>query len=620
MNGSPRQSVPRAVILLAGSISAGRLSTAAGRSLPELPIAEGLRVWDLWLDALEALAGHLNVERLLVRVVFDHKTPVTLERVTRGAVSVEVERDPDTEDEPRGPGGLLSDLVRSYGDDDRVLVSYATQLPPGSLPQAVDQLMASDGDMVMAAGEELVPAGLMLLRCACLRGIRDQGFADFHEQTLPKLKDDWDIRIVKLDQPPGLSVRTANGYLKAVEAHALGKSEAEAEGVQDAYAERGRSRFSLIEEGAEVAGDAVVCESVVLRGGVVRSGAVVRRSVVCPGGVVGADGAEGAVVTAAGLQNAGELATVENPAMPAPVPPSTGKSLRFPRHLQKLGWSVWTLLFAAALTLAMVALMWDGWQRIHEVASHDERGWHVFAVPVLAGLVAYFRLRRLQLCRVHGSGPGVVMIVLGVAGYLMGGRGDIEVLKSAGTVLAAVGAVVVVLGREVLVQFLPAFAMLALLVPLPGRVYQWVHRPVTRLTEMVTQDIYAKLGLNVTVDGSFAGAGEAFIRVGHAFSTFFLIMTMMMIGYAYFFGKPFKAWARIAGLVATFGIGVVVLVVGAAASLWLLALAPAELLGPLSILTMVLMLGATYAALLLLTKWLDWAYVPLRPYRLAYQG
>lgn len=611
---------PIAVILLAGSVSAARFSSAAERSLPELPLAEGVRVWDLWVDAMGSWAVERGWGRLAVRVVVDHDTPVSLGREVRGPVEAEVERDPE---QKRGLGGLLRDLVKGYGDEDRVLVVFGSQLPPESLSAAAGQLIRTGADVAMACDTRGVPAGLMLVRCGCLRGVKEVGYADFNEQVLPVLTKRFDVRSVTLDQATGQSVRTPVSYLSAVEAYKTRQRGEGGRGVDeaDAFAEWGRELFRVVEPGAEVAGDAIVRDSVVLAGGVVQGGAVVVRSVVCPGGRVGAgEQVRDAVVTAAGVQSAADLAAKEGP--PVPVPRRSGgmSGMTLPWQLRTLGWSGWTLPLAGGLMLAMAGTMWEGWAEIYRIASTQERGRHVFLVPWLAVVVASFRVRRLQMCPIRGPGVGVAMVVGGVLGYRLGWSWNIEVLMTGGTVLATIGAAVVVLGRSVLVQLLPAFAMLALMMPMPGRFFRIVHRPVTRLVEMVTQEIYSMAGLPVTVDGSVAGATEAWIRVGPTLSTFFLLTAMILVGYTYLFGLPFKAWARVAGLIVTVGISLVVLITGAAASLWAIALVPAELASPLATLAIVAMMLSTWGALYLLTKWLDWAYVPLRPYRLAYQG
>jgi hypothetical protein len=121
---------------------------------------------------------------------------------------------------------------------------------------------------------------LMLARAECLLHVSTKGFVDLKEQALPTLAAKHDVRVVY--PPPNTGptvVRTHGDYLRLVDRlHALG------EGAETRMEDRFGDRFRIVEAGAQVAPDAVLQNSVVLRGGRVGAGAAVAWCVVPSGG------------------------------------------------------------------------------------------------------------------------------------------------------------------------------------------------------------------------------------------------------------------------------------------------------------------------------------------------
>jgi hypothetical protein len=269
-----------AVVLLGGSVRSSRLSQIIGRSVLDLPVDEKGTLLDFWRDQAGSVAQARGLRRLPVRVMVDRDALEPRVPVAQEHTIVSVERDPF---DYRGTGGVLKDLSRDYADEDYILVANAAQLLMEELPVLVEALAERQADVSMIAHRDGVPAGLMLIRCAALRGIASAGFVDLKEQALPAIARSQRVDVVERQTPSGLPVRNLPDYVQALRRHyqrRQGRLEVEA------FEEDWESTFSLVESGAMVASTARVHDSVVLKGAVVEAGAVVVRSVVGQSGFV----------------------------------------------------------------------------------------------------------------------------------------------------------------------------------------------------------------------------------------------------------------------------------------------------------------------------------------------
>lgn len=271
-----------AAVLLAGSVRPSRLRKASGRCGLELPVGSRRSVLDCWLDELVGHVEAFGVDRLPVRVMIDRMTRLGTVQGADERLLVSIEQDPS---EFRGTAGLLHDLAKGYDDDEFLLVGHASQLLFLPLAQQTEAMARTDADFVMACASDGSPAGLMLIRCGCLRDISGVGFVDLNEQALPAIAACNDVRVVRYDQPTTGSVRTRTAYIDTL--RRLHRNNAGLLGEEPGLAEDWRPSFGIVESGCHVEGEAVIHDSVVLNGARVSRDAVLVRSLVCAGAVVG---------------------------------------------------------------------------------------------------------------------------------------------------------------------------------------------------------------------------------------------------------------------------------------------------------------------------------------------
>ncbi len=271
-----------AVVLLAGSVRPSKLRKASGRCGLELPVASHRTVFDCWLDELLAMASAHTFEVLRVRVMVDRMTRLAPTSRRVEPLLLSIEQDPS---EFRGTGGLLYDLAKGYADDQYMLVGHASQLLFVPLLEQAEAMADTGADFVLVADADGAPAGLMLIRCGCLRKISGIGFVDLNEQALPAIARKHDVRVVRFDRRTTGPVRTRAAYIRTL--RELHRRASGVMGTDPGLEEDWRPMFGIIEDGSQVHERAVVHDSVVMGGARVEPGAVLVRSVVCPGAVVG---------------------------------------------------------------------------------------------------------------------------------------------------------------------------------------------------------------------------------------------------------------------------------------------------------------------------------------------
>ena len=272
----------RAVILLEGAVRRTSFMGALDRSLLELPLQPQRVLLDLWRDEIGALLASLDLDggvptRLIVGRT--SRPPVLRERDR--AAGIISESDPS---DLRGTGGVLRDLAEAYADDDMLLVANAAQVLVEPLAGVAADAAESGGDVTVVANADGTPASVMLISCRALRELPAVGFVDLKEQGLPLMAKRHDVRVQTRAAAAGMPIRTPQDYLKALKAHH--RVLAGEQPRNEAFSERWRRRFALVEDGAVVAPDAELHNAVVLRGGRVEAGALVANCVVCDGGVV----------------------------------------------------------------------------------------------------------------------------------------------------------------------------------------------------------------------------------------------------------------------------------------------------------------------------------------------
>lgn len=228
-------------------------------------------------------------------------------------------------------------------------------------------------------------------------------------------------------------------------------------------------------------------------------------------------------------------------------------STRLVRH----GWRTWHWFATPLAVLLAIGATRDGWLEIAETAFFDPRARHVWLVPPIILWLVWLRRRRMLTCRPQGEWIGFVCAIAGctlheVARYtpaalstLGATEPNLQALAAAFTVAAAIS---MILGREVLLGFLPAFAALALLTPLP----KLLGVPFGLTYDVWIADAGAAIArlFGVAVDNRgmpfWIGVGDDRTALNPQRLLFGLsfMLDLLTITYAFAFGLPLHAATR----------------------------------------------------------------------------
>ena len=275
----------RSFVVLCGAVRRTPLARSIGRSLVDLPLADGSTLADRHIEGACSFADRLGLRDLSVRFLVDSDSESPREHEAKGVVRCTVERDASP---IRGVAGILADATRDRDPDEYVVVVNGAQLFFRPLDELVEMMIRKEADVSMVASADGLPVGLWLIRCAVLRTVREVGYVDLKEQALPDWLGRWKVSVVEVQRAYAARARNLTEYLGVVRTQNRGERIGSSVD-EDPYREEWERSFSVVEPGAEVSEGATVHDSVVLSGATVGRGAVIVRSVVCPGASVPAN-------------------------------------------------------------------------------------------------------------------------------------------------------------------------------------------------------------------------------------------------------------------------------------------------------------------------------------------
>lgn len=210
----------------------------------------------------------------------------------------------------------------------------------------------------------------------------------------------------------------------------------------------------------------------------------------------------------------------------------------------RYGWSNKHILLALTLLVAAVYAGIDQWRDILMIASRDEEASHIFLVIPIAIWLVWIRRVRFRRCSPRPSWVGVVMILAGF-GLMQFSLGNaFQAGLHGGAVLMAVGAVVAVVGTQVMANFFPAVAILALLVPIPGNLRLAIAGPLQNATARVTTSTLEILGFYVERSGNLVNINDMPVAVAEACNGMRMVFALLLVAYAFAFTVPLRNSVR----------------------------------------------------------------------------
>lgn len=289
------------------------------------------------------------------------------------------------------------------------------------------------------------------------------------------------------------------------------------------------------------------------------------------------------------------------------------------RPLQQDRLSGWHLLAAALLGVVGVATTWEAWADVFTIAARDEEYSHIFLVPLIAAWLVWARRMRFRRCRHEGTWIGPFILALGWGLGWYGFNHGVQSFWHAGAVLVLVGAVISVLGRGVLFSFLPAIAVLAFLVPLPGQVRQTIAVPLQAWIAQASHVLLELMGVETTLSGNSLEINGRPVMIAEACNGMRMVFPLILIAFAFAYGLPLRNGVRLMMLAISPVVAIVANVVRTLPTIWLYGNASDRVFNEFHDYSGWMMLPLAFGVLLGVLKLMRWAAIPVQRYTLAGQ-
>jgi exosortase len=276
--------------------------------------------------------------------------------------------------------------------------------------------------------------------------------------------------------------------------------------------------------------------------------------------------------------------------------------------------------FAVGLLLAAlgVAATSDAWKDLLQMALSSEEQSHVFLAPIVAGWLFWVRRERLRRLVPEGRWIGPVVVALG---WLLWSFGDLTLTQAfwhAGAVLVVLGGLLSVLGTGFLRRFLPAFVVLAFMVPVPGLVREKIALPLQTITAQATHVMLDILGVDAARTGNVLVINEVRVAIAEACNGLRMVFALTLVSFAFAYGTPLRESVRVVIIVLSPVSAILCNVVRLVPTVWMFGRFEADTAETFHDVTGWIMLPLAFLLLLGIIRALRWALIPVQRFTLAY--
>jgi exosortase len=274
-------------------------------------------------------------------------------------------------------------------------------------------------------------------------------------------------------------------------------------------------------------------------------------------------------------------------------------------------WTPPRVLLAILVAGFCVAIASESWLDLLGMAWHDEESSQVFLVPLAIVWLCWVRRDRFSLCTPGGRLLGATLLGAGWLFWSLGYRYQIESFWHGGAVLMAAGGLLSVLGKDVFFKFLPAFAVLIFLVPIPGTGRMVLAVPLQRLTANITQHVAETLGMAVERRGNLLNVNGTDVAVVEACNGMRMVFTLLFSCYVFAFVTPLHSYVRFFILAASPVVAVACNVLRLVPTIWMFGHASTSAANAFHEFAGWAMLIIAFGALLSVVRLLKWAMLPV---------
>jgi exosortase len=281
------------------------------------------------------------------------------------------------------------------------------------------------------------------------------------------------------------------------------------------------------------------------------------------------------------------------------------------------GWTLWHAVGAVVAAAIAVLIAGNAWYDLFHVARREEESSHIWLVPIVVAWLVWVRRSRLRTVVPGGRLPGTLMISVGWFCWSWGYRHSIQSMWHCGAVMMALGAILVVVGRDLLYRFLPAVLVLVFLIPVPKTARVKIAQPLEEVTASVTGSVAEVLGMDIQQRGNLITFHGAEVAIAEACNGMRMVFTLFLACYVFAFVTPLRGYVRAIILLASPLTAVVCNVIRLVPTIWVFGNATPERAELFHDASGWVMLIVAFLGLTGIVRLLKWAMVPVAPFTLA---
>ncbi|HVT80222.1 MAG TPA: exosortase/archaeosortase family protein [Phycisphaerae bacterium] len=304
-------------------------------------------------------------------------------------------------------------------------------------------------------------------------------------------------------------------------------------------------------------------------------------------------------------------------ANPNSMPSASDLMLFAQAQVRRRHWDWRHLIGAIVLTAIGVWVRWADWKDVWNIFTRDEEASHVILTPFVVACLVWVRRERLRRITLRTSWLGPLIVAAGCGICYFGDGHGYQALRHFGAVTIAVGCIVTMLGRELLVNFLPAFAALAFLIPMPPMFRQKISLPMMPFTAAVTQDIMGVLGMDVQRTGNQLLVNGKQVLIAEACNGLRLFFPIIMVVYLVAFFVSLKFYVRMLMVALSPVAAILCNIIRLIPTVWIIGYGNEEFAHDFHDLAGWAMLAIAFVLLYSIVWVLRWALVPVSPFTLA---
>ncbi len=272
------------------------------------------------------------------------------------------------------------------------------------------------------------------------------------------------------------------------------------------------------------------------------------------------------------------------------------------------------------LVAAAIFASFDQWAEIFSFAWTDEEMSHILLVLPISFWLIWIRRVRFRRCPPSPNWTGVFIVVAGWCLAAWSFQHAFQAGYHGGAVMMLIGAVISVVGMQVIINQLPGVLILFFLVPIPGNIRLSIAGPLQNATARVTTFTLELFGFWVERSGNLVVINEMPVAVAEACNGMRMVFALVLVVYAFAFTVPLRNSVRILVLLLSPAAAIVCNVFRLVPTVLLYGFAPEKIADDFHTISGWLMLPVAFLVLVLVMRALRWALVPTYRFTLASQS